>query len=222
MKKGILLQGGISSWTNKIVDEYLQNFPEAEILISTWTDQNIDHLPCESIQMDPPPQTTPFNSTVNHQKVGTLAALEKMDCDLIMKCRTDQFVHNKDIFRLYEASCAPNKIMIPNYVTLDTVDYFASDLCQMGTKDVLLHYWNSIAFFDGTYHIIHPEIYLTANYIIKGKKDVRPWKSCLHDHYYVKDYKKDFQIEWEKLSKGVQHKIRSFDELYPICVKPFK
>lgn len=46
---GILLQGKISDWTRDIIHEYHQNFPNAEILVSTWKDENIQNLPCNVI-----------------------------------------------------------------------------------------------------------------------------------------------------------------------------
>ena len=84
--------------------------------------------------------------------------------------------------------------MIPNFTTFDDIDYWASDLCQISTRETLLFYWNSIKYFDGTC-LPHPEIYLTMNYILHGKKDLSPWKEVLGKYFYVKDYVKDFQAE---------------------------
>jgi len=215
--KGILIQGRISAWTKNIIEEHKKNFPKANILVSTWTNENIDNIPCEVIQVDPPEPTHPYQLNVNLQKVGALAGLEKMNCDIIMKCRTDQFIHNKNIFRIYEQSCNHNKIMIPNYATLKTIDYYVSDLCQIATKDVLLDYWNIIPYYDGTF-FGSAVIYLTLNYIIRGKKDLSPWDQCLKKYYYVKDFVSDFQIEWEKLEKLQVYKD-TFEEWYPLCVK---
>ena len=53
-KEGILLQGLVSTWTRDIILEYQTNFPNAKILLSTWTDQNIEDITCEIIQTDAP------------------------------------------------------------------------------------------------------------------------------------------------------------------------
>ena len=37
MKIGILIQGSITEWTPHIINEYKENFPEAEILLFTRT-----------------------------------------------------------------------------------------------------------------------------------------------------------------------------------------
>ena len=103
--------------------------------------------------------------------------------------------------------------MIPNFSTFSNVEYWASDLCQIGYRETLLEFWNSIQYFDGNWDPI-PEIFLTANYIIKGKKDLRPWDEIIGEYYYVKDYTRDFQIEWERLTQAWYHK-RFFDLFCP-------
>jgi hypothetical protein len=132
-----------------------------------------------------------------------------------MKCRTDQFIHNKNIFKIFENACSKNKIMIPNFPTFDNVEYWASDLCQIGYRETLLEFWNIIQYFDGGW-VPLPEIFFTANYIIKGKKDLRPWNEIIREYYFVKDYTKDFQIEWKTMTPEWNIK-RFFDLFYKKC-----
>ena len=42
---GILLQGDIRSLTLPIIEECQQNFPNSEIILSTWDDQDISNIP---------------------------------------------------------------------------------------------------------------------------------------------------------------------------------
>jgi len=214
---GILIQGGISNWTKKIVEEYQNNFPDAKILISTWENENVNNIPCKFIKIKPPQFTIPFKSTVNHQKFGTLAGLNELQCEVIMKCRTDQFVHNKDIFKIFKHFCTDDKIMIPNYATIKDMDYFASDFCQIAKKELLTEYWNSIKNFEGNYLVNHAEIYLTANYILRAKKDISPWEECLRKYYCVKGFHNDFGIQWEKIETIPQYK-EVYDKWYPLCI----
>ena len=51
------------------------------------------------------------------------------------------------------------------------------------------------------------------------KYDFNPWNICLEKYFCVKDFKKDFQIEWEKLENQQAHK-NTFNLLYNDCVKP--
>ena len=41
---GILLQGAVTDWSERIVTEYQENFPDAEILYSTWNTQNVENI----------------------------------------------------------------------------------------------------------------------------------------------------------------------------------
>ncbi len=108
--------------------------------------------------------------------------------------------------------------MIPNFTTFDDIDYWASDICQVSTRETLLEYWSSIEYFDGTI-LPHVEIYLTINYILHAKKDLSPWKEVLGKYFYVKDFVKDFQIEWLKMTPEWNIK-RFFDTFYKDLKKP--
>lgn len=212
------MQGGISEWTRDIVNEYQKNFPFADILVSTWTTENIDNIPCKVIQTKPPQTTHPHKSTVNYQIVGTLAGLKPMQCDIIMKCRTDQFIHNSKIFKIFENSCPKNKIMVPDHGTYESIDHRASDFCQVATKSVLLDYWSSIPLYDGSVPIDGGR-YLTENYVLRIKKDARSWRITLREYFYVKKYHEDFYIEWEKLNKFEEYQNR-YNVAYPKSAKP--
>jgi hypothetical protein len=76
-------------------------------------------------------------------------------------------------------------------------DYRISDFCQLATKNVLQDYWNNIPLFDGSYAIA-PEVYLTKNYVVNFKKDSRPWNEVINEHFFMRDYHKDFKIEFQK------------------------
>ena len=209
---GILLQGAVNDWTKKIIEEYQQNFPDSQILLSTWNTENTKDISCDIIKLEPP---LPDPQHMNYRIVGTKEGLKRMSSKIIMKCRTDQFIHNKEIFQIFENGCSKNKIMIPTFPTFTNVDYWASDLCQIGHKETLLDYWNSIQLWDGIWNPV-PEIYFTANYIIKGKKDLHPWSEIIKKYFYVKDYKNDFQIEWKSMTPEWNIK-RFFDLFYTKC-----
>ena len=206
-KIGILLQGKISEWTVDIIKEYEYNFPTSTILLSTWTTEKIDDIPCKVIQLEPPKKENQIaHYTINHQIIGTRAGLEKINCDVVLKCRTDQFIHNSNIFEMFETLCSKEKIMVPNSGHQESIDYYISDFCQVATHDVLLHYWNLMPFFNDPRLILSPESYLTKNYIQNIKKDKRPWNLILSDYFCVRSYYLDFQIEWEKMLKSELYK----------------
>jgi len=211
------MQGTVSNWTIDIIKKYKENFPDSFVLLSIWKEENFDGVECEVVKSDPPQLTQPYQSNVNHQKIGTLAGLEKMPCDVIMKCRTDECIHNKNIFKIFNDLCPKEKIMISNRATIEFINYFASDRCQIATKDKLLDYWNSIQYYDGSFSTI-PEVYLTSNYIIRKKKDTRPWKNCMREYFYIKDAFVDFQMEWEKEMLDMERR-RIRNNWYPFFAK---
>lgn len=218
MEFGILLQGRITDWTPSIINEYKKNFPNAEILVSTWDNEKVDSLDCEIVQTQPPTLSGLSKSTVNFQIVGTNAGLEKINSKIIMKCRTDQFIHNSKIFELFLDCSYPKRIMVPDIGTYELVNHRTSDFCQLATKDVLENFWSTIPLYDGTEYE-EAGVYLTKNYIKNVKNDHSQWGNILRKYFCVKSYFNDFQIEWEKLNNSDIYQQMFFDA-YPKCVIP--
>jgi hypothetical protein len=208
LRKGILIQGPISKWTKDIVSEYQKHFPDAHIHLSTWVGENIKDISCDISRIVPPPIPSPHKSTINFQIIGTQEGLKKIDGDIILKCRPDQFIHNEKIFDMFEKSCSKNKIMIPNYGTYESFEYRTSDFCQLAAKSILSDYWNSMPLFDGSF-AVEAARHLTKNYVVNVRKDNLSWQLALRKYFHVKDFHSDFQIEWEKINK-----LLDYQELY--------
>jgi len=180
---GILLQGKLFDWTKDIIYEYQQNFPTAEIIVSTWNDEKTQNLPCRVIKNIPPPPPKPFMSTVNFQIVGCQEGLKYLKTDLIMKCRTDQFIHNKKIFELFKTQCPPEKIMIPELGTAaKIIDHRTSDFCQIGYREILNNFWKDIPLYNGK-NYEEAATYLTKHYVLKVKNDHDPWRLSLRKYF---------------------------------------
>ena len=195
---GILIQGRVSSWTNDIVNEYKKNFPDAEIVFSAWKDEDVGGINCKVVQSEKPSPTYPHSSNINFQIIGCREGLKIMNSKIVLKCRADIFIHNKNIFNIFKEDCPPEKIMADNWCTLP-YDYRVSDFCLLGRKKVLDEFWNKMPLYDGSYPI-PPESYFGKMYVTKIKNDNRLWKEIVNDYFYVRDYHLDFQIEWEKIS----------------------
>ena len=202
---GILLQGNIRGWTIPIIEEYQQNFPDSEILLSTWDNENISNIPCKVIQSPIPDVADSHMGTKNYQIIGSRSGLKEMKSNLILKTRTDMFVHNPNILKIFLAENTEKKIMYP-YIgfSKEFRNYWINDFCQLSSRETLLNYWNSMPLHDGSDHKIpnslrvSAEIYLTQNYILNVCNDGKPW-SVTHDEYFIKKrYHEDFQLEWEK------------------------
>ena len=57
---GILLQGDIRSWTIPIIEEHQKNFPDSEIVLSTWDNEDVSNIPCKVIKNKIQLYTEPF------------------------------------------------------------------------------------------------------------------------------------------------------------------
>ena len=156
---GILIQGKVSSWTNDIVNEYKKNFPDAEIVFSAWKDEDVGGINCKVVQSEKPSPTYPHSSNINLQIIGSRAGLKAMNSEVILKCRSDIFIHNKNIFKIFKENCPSEKIMAPDIGSYP-FEYRITDFCLLGTKKVLSDFWNNLEFYDGSYPIA-PETYLT-------------------------------------------------------------
>jgi len=197
---GILLQGRISDWTKAIIEEYKMNFPESEILLQTFSD-NISDIPCKVIQSKNPKPTSPYQSTINFQIIGSQEGLKNMNAEIIMKCRSDFFVHNSNIFEVFLKENMYEKIMYAEFgLKKEKQEYWISDFCQLSKKEVLLDFWENIDLDDGKYSV-DTEMWLIRNYILKNKKDKRPWNVIKDEYFFPKGYHEDFRIEFEKFVK---------------------
>lgn len=213
MEFGILLQGRVTKWTNHIIQEYQKIFPDADLLLSTWENENSDNIDCDVVKSVPPGVSGKSKSTVNFQIVGTNAGLEKINSKIIMKCRSDQFIHNSNIFQIFLKNAYPDRIMVPDYGTFQSINHRTSDFCQIGTKKLLEDFWSTLPLYDETSYE-EAGVYLTKNYVKNIKNDSSPWKDCLRKYFCVKSYFDDFQIEWEKLNQFEEYQKIFFEALH--------
>jgi|TARA_B100001559_G_C16464834_1_gene605992 hypothetical protein len=203
--EGILLQGLVTSWTHDIILEYQSNFPNAKILLSTWTDQNVDDIPCDVVKTKAPEFTKPHSSTINHQIIGTREGLKKLNCDIILKSKSDMFIHNENIFQLYFDTCDHEKIMIPNEgFDISDQPYYINDNCQVAKKNILNDFWNKMPLYDGSFPTSN-EQYLTKNYIVNIRNDDDDWSITQKKYFCQKRFDEDFQCEFEKFVIGRDH-----------------
>ncbi len=198
---GILLQGDIRNWTIPAIEEYQQNFPNSEIVLSTWNDEDISRIPCRVIQSKIPEPTYPYTSSKNFQIIGCQNGLKIMKSDIILKTRTDMFVHNSNIFNIFIQENSLDKIMYPHSgFPKEFGDYWISDFAQLSSMKNLVNYWNDMKFDDGliSTSVLPVETQFTKYYVCNTQNDNRPW-NVAHDEYFIKKrFHEDFQIELEK------------------------
>ena len=107
---GILLQGRVSLWTKDIVAEYKKNFPDAQIVFSTWENEDPSGIDCEIIQTKKPAPTKPHDTHINAQIIGSQEGLKAIDSEILLKARSDIFIHIEKFLRYIEKNVIQKKL----------------------------------------------------------------------------------------------------------------
>ena len=204
----IVIRGRISEWTPDIIREYEAKFHNCEIIVSTWDNEKIDGIPCKIVRSVEPEMPSPHKSTLNHQVTLAKEGLKKASRDIVMVCRTDQFIHSQNIFNIFKNECPKTKILLSTFPSFLNgapndyrYEYAICDFCQIAENNLMHDFWDYVPYFDGSRSISVART-LSKNYIKNIKKDEREWKSIKDLYFYERDYYKDFQIEWEKPIKS--------------------
>ena len=197
----IVIRGKITEWTPDIVREYQTNFPNSEIVVSTWNNQKTDDISCKVVKNEEPEMPSPHIVTINHQTTLAKKGLEKISADIIMVCRSDQFIHNKNIFKIYRNKCPKTKIMvstIPMFIHGLPQDYRytygINDICQIAKSELMHKFWDHVPHFDGSKSVSVART-IIKNYVKNVHKDDRDWKIVKDEYFYERDYYRDFKIE---------------------------
>lgn len=200
----IIIRGKISDWTPDIVEEYKTNFINSEIIVSTWNDENTQDVDCTIVKSKEPEMPSPHKSMLNHQVILAREGLKKASKNLIMVCRTDQFIHGQNIFKFFNEECPNSKMLVTTFPTFLNgtpndyrYEYGICDFCQIGTSSIIHEFWDNVPFFDGSKSISVTRT-LVKNYVRNLKKDKEEWKSIKKKYFFELDYYKFFKIEWEK------------------------
>ena len=205
-KIGIIVTGLVTDWTIGIINEYKINFPSAEILLVTWKSENITDIDCRTLQLERPTwlktskPKSEWQFSTNIQVLQVTNGLQNLDCDVVMKCRSDQFIHNSNIFEIFTKKCHQEKIMIPRF-QYDQDEFQIVDYCMISTKKIMDDFWYNQPYYDGSYYT-GVEEYIVKNYVKNFKKDSRNWKIVKDEYFFEQDWDRIFQIEWEKLAKN--------------------
>lgn len=154
-KCAILVQGKyIKGFTYETIVSYLANFKDVAICLSIWEEDKkefnneINEL-LKNSNVHVVTSELPFYSgyqNVNYQMVSTyngLKYLNKLNCEIVLKTRTDFRVENNKIFNFYKSL---NKDVILGIETVDIykVPYFVADFVLLGNikKLMLMFYPN--------------------------------------------------------------------------------
>ncbi|MGB6329373.1 MAG: WavE lipopolysaccharide synthesis family protein [Halarcobacter sp.] len=160
---GILYQGQITKDTISSIKKTRSNYPDVEIILSTWKSEDIykDKL-------------TNVNHNVHRQVCNTLEGIKKSTKEFILKLRTDCQLISTQFFSIFEIKLKENKLFknkinIINQGTIDPSKYpflfHISDLIMFGRKEDLLDYWNQTNNYKCKTLIIEDVLFNNIGYI---------------------------------------------------------
>jgi hypothetical protein len=151
---------------------YLQNYKNCKVIISTWSDTDIDfsNIPNNfTVILSSLPKEA-GQQNINYQLVSTINALKQVDTKYVIKTRGDEYWSNftyviselkKDDSKLYTSS-----IWFRHYLFMA---YHISDHLICGTTDNLkdMFYFCKSNWDANIFESYHPEVSLTKSYLNK-------------------------------------------------------
>ena len=186
LRVGIVIQGQvIPTLTFRICERYKSLYPNANIVVSTWKNQQtgdlekIQQLGIYLIENEIPGFSGPGN--INLQIASTKAGIEfckEKNSDYILKNRSDTWL-SSDYFLEYLSymhetfASADNKIIVPSYNSFLFRLYSPTDQIQFGKLDILQTYWDCHLVDEETKDFRFAESYLLRSYLNSNKRIIK-------------------------------------------------
>ena len=154
----IVVQGAISEETKKCLQSLRREFPNSQIILSTWNGSNIEGLDYDDVVYSEDPgaiiidKKSNTKNNINRQLVSTKAGLKYANRKYILKTRTDILWKNSNIKsffgkydRVYKPKHLKNRIIVCNYYTRNPrvmpLPFHVSDWITFGNnEDIKLLY----------------------------------------------------------------------------------
>jgi len=157
MKTACIIQGDIRVETDLVISEMLKHFDI--VILSTWVGEKIKikHNASVVILFNDKPATSGITNR-NYQRFSTARGLEKakaLNCDYVLKWRTDMLPTNLDVQQLIQWSVSglqnkiPSRIVTCSFRSLTVCeDWFSSipDLFAFGHIDIMQILWGDSGF----------------------------------------------------------------------------
>lgn len=229
---GIILQGPVdhrNSFTFRICKLYLEMFPGAQVILSTWDNEDISEFSFFKkysnfylIQNSIP--VFPGISNINLQIESTFNAVkfaEKLGCEYLVKSRCDQGLLNSSALEvlLYYIGEWPGRIIVTSRNSFVFRLYGVSDMFQFGKTKEVKEFWSapkdlrepSDVFFRNDMTLYEysnlniVETYLGSSYLkILGTEPIFSLKQSLEfvrDRFVVID-DANLDLVWDKYSRN--------------------
>jgi len=124
MNKSVIIRGKIFEHTQNVINS-IRNWFDGELILSTWTNQDINIFGVDKVVQQEDPGDGPVQQAAR-QIYSYRLGLQSASNNLVMVTRSD-IVHNKDLFQFYKTlnqydekfKIFDNRIVISNMMTIN-------------------------------------------------------------------------------------------------------
>jgi len=175
----VVIQGPLyrGCWVERGVDACIasvrRHLTDAEIIVSTWTQENVDNLDVDQLIISTDPGSFEDCSgnmiNINRQLVSTLAGIKAATRPYVMKFRADLNLTSSifaSIGSFQNGSAFVQQRLFKEPITLTTLFirdpawfpmlYHISDLAQFGRREDMLEFWNQPVFSEDALFFSQP------------------------------------------------------------------
>ena len=152
----IVVQGVINEYTKECLLSIRKNFPNAQIILSTWVNSEIDDLDYDKVVFSEDPGASIIDdvsgtlNNVNRQIISTKSGLKQAERKYVLKTRTDIIWNDDNIlnyFALYDEGYNSkhfhNRVLICNYYTRNPsvlpLPFHISDWIAFGLNEDIIY-----------------------------------------------------------------------------------
>ena len=245
---GIVIQGPIyysNNFTLETVNTYINTFPGAHIVISTWEDETtkFEYKGNNVVTLYNKKPLEAGWGNINYQIESTSKGInwlkEHTDAEYVIKSRSDCRIYARQVFpylmslyKLFPSSSIhqEGRIFASDVATLRHRIYGLTDIFLFGHINDMIKYWNSSSwenglekYFDNKLLInstpVVSEIFLCARYLSKCNYEVEwsleSWWKALKDYFCIVDFD-SLDMFWYKYQYIYEQRYtRSYSYEYP-------
>jgi hypothetical protein len=208
---GIVIQGPIVEGNTMKFCQFIRlTYPEANIVLSTWEDEDVSKFIAltdeyfQIIQSKKPEFPGPSN--INMQIVSSRAGiehLEKLGCSHILKTRTDIFLANAQFINYLvwaHGKGMAHSIVFSSFNSFLFRLFSVSDQVMFGKTENIAKFWKIDLVKDGSSFTI-PEVYLFSEYIksfgFQPEENFESYLAALAEYSVIADHEQLGQT-WNK------------------------
>ena len=209
-------------WTERCTKSIRSVLPEAEIILSTWENEDVSKLEYDRVLYNVDPGVLHCTGTnlpnINRQLVSTLNGVKAASRKYVLKLRSESYIENEDFWKYFglytnrnkKFRITKNRLIIDQYVDpLPALrPFYASEAYVFGLKEDILLYFDVPLASDqactgamkGHSFRINRNRRLKNNYIDNVPRGYEQYYMCEFINKYLREGKEDVDIKLIELS----------------------